>query len=155
MSYNKNKNEKYMKNKTETIFFPNLENNCETPFFAAPIVAGLPSPADDFLERSLDLNKYLIKHPAATFFVKVQGSSMKDANIFEGDILVIDRSIKPKDHTIIIAAINGEFTVKRLRINKDKISLEAANKSFLPIEINPEADFEIWGVVTYIIHKAR
>ena len=155
MQYNKNKKGFHMKNKNETIFLPDLENKSEIPFFSDPIVAGFPSPADDFLERTLDLNKYLIKHPAATFFVKVQGRSMEDANIFEGDILVVDRSIKPEDSTIIIAEINGEFTVKRIRIKKDRVSLEAASKSFLPIEIAADGDFEVWGVVTYIIHKAR
>lgn len=144
-----------MKNKSETIFLPDLEKKAETPLFAVPIQAGFPSPADDFLEKTLDLNKYLIKHPAATFFVKVQGSSMEDANIFQGDILVVDRSQSAEDNTIIIAVLNGEFTVKRIKTNKNKISLEAANKSFSPIEISPDIDFEIWGVVTYIIHKAR
>lgn len=144
-----------MENKSETIFFPDLKTKSEVPLFAVPIQAGFPSPADDFLEKTLDLNKYLIKHPAATFFVKVQGSSMEDANIFPGDILVVDRSYKAEDGSIIIAVLNGEFTVKRIKTDKGKVYLLAENKSFSPIEISPEMDFEIWGVVTYIIHKAK
>ena len=131
------------------------KNNKNYPFFASPVIAGFPSPAEDFLEKPLDLNKHLIKHPAATFFVKVEGSSMRDANIFAGDILVVDRSLEHKDKTIVVAIINGEFTLKRLRIKNKKIFLEAENKNFKAIEITSECDFEIWGIVTYIIHKAR
>ena len=143
-----------MKISKEAILLPDTGHKTETPLFDTPIAAGFPSPADNFSERALDLNKYLIKHPAATFFVKVQGSSMEDANIFEGDILIIDRSIKATDKSIIIAAVNGEFTVKRIKIDKTGITLLAEIKNFSPIKITPETDFEIWGVVTYIIHKA-
>ncbi len=127
----------------------------EIPFFEGPVRAGFPSPADDFLETPLDLNEHLVKHKAATFFVKVEGSSMEDAFIFAGDILVVDRAEKPQNKKIVLALLNGEFTVKRLIYKNDKIFLHGEKKGFEPIEISPSMDFEVWGVVTYIIHKAK
>lgn len=134
---------------------PSFKNENKIPLFESKVIAGFPSPADDFLENSLDLNSHVIKHPAATFFVKVEGRSMEDANIFEGDILVVDRSLNFRNKDIVIAIINGDFTVKRIKIKESKIFLEAASSYFSPIELNPEWDCEVWGVVTYIIHKAR
>ena len=107
------------------------------------------------LDKKLDLNSLVIKNESATFFVKVDGTSMEDANIFKDDILVVDRSINPSNGKIIIAILNGEFLVKRLKIIKNKFYLFAENPKFNPIEISKEEDFEIWGVVTYIIHKAK
>ena len=130
------------------------ETSISIPLFTSPVKAGFPSPAEDFIEETLDLNKYLIKHPAATFFVKVEGDSMIDANIFKNDILIIDRSLSPQDKKIVIAILNGEFTVKRIRILKNKIYLQPENKNYSQIEIPPNSDFEIWGVVTHIIHQA-
>jgi DNA polymerase V len=123
------------------------------PLFAVPVKAGFPSPAEDYLEQNLDLNEYLIQHPAATFFVRVDGESMRGAGIQKGDILIVDRSLEPSHGKIVIAVINGEFTVKRLRLHQDKVFLEPENPHFSPIEINPNWDFQIWGVVTYVIHK--
>jgi DNA polymerase V len=124
-----------------------------TPLFSA-VQAGFPSPADDFMEKMLDLNEHLIQHPAATFFVRVEGDSMMGAGILKGDILIVDRSIEAVSERIVIAVINGEFTVKRLKMENGKISLEAENPNYPPISIKKEWDFQIWGVVTYIIHQA-
>ncbi len=117
-----------------------------------PVSAGFPSPAEDYIEGSLDLNKYLIKHPAATFFVRVAGSSMIDAGIHDGDILVVDRSLKPSDRKIVIAAVNGELTVRRIRTTKDKIALISENRDYEPLQVEEETAFEVWGVVTSVIH---
>jgi DNA polymerase V len=106
------------------------------------------------MEQRLDLNEHLIQHPAATFFVRVEGESMKDAGIHRGDILIVDRSLETTNGRIVIAVIDGEFTVKRLRIENDTILLEAENPGFPAIRIQSGWDFQIWGVVTYIIHPA-
>jgi DNA polymerase V len=121
----------------------------------AKVEAGFPSPADDHLERGIDLNEELIRNEAATFFVRVKGDSMRDANIHSGDILVIDKSISPADRQIVVAMVDREFTVKRFRKRSGKIFLEAANPSFNPIEIEEGQDLVVWGVVTYIIHQAK
>lgn len=123
------------------------------PLFAVPVKAGFPSPAEDYLEQNLDLNEHLIQHPAATFFVRVDGESMKGAGIHKDDILIVDRSLEPSNGKIVIAVINGEFTVKRIRLHQEKVFLEPENPQFSPIEINPNWDFQVWGVVTYVIHK--
>ncbi|MBX7065760.1 MAG: translesion error-prone DNA polymerase V autoproteolytic subunit [Parachlamydiales bacterium] len=123
------------------------------PFFAVPVQAGFPSPAEDYLEQNLDLNEYLIQHPAATFFVRVDGDSMKGAGIHRGDILIVDRALEAANGKIVIAVVNGEFTVKRIRLAQDKIILEPENPQYMPLEIDKDADFRVWGVVTYVIHK--
>lgn len=123
------------------------------PLFIVPVKAGFPSPAEDYLEENLDLNEYLIKHPAATFFVRVDGDSMKGAGIHRGDILIVDRALEPSNGKIVVAIINGEFTVKRIRIEKEKILLEPENPRYVPIQVHPESDFEVWGVVTFVIHS--
>jgi len=117
-----------------------------------PVAAGFPSPAEDYLEGKLDLNKYLIKHPAATFFVRVTGDSMLAAGIHPGDILIVDRSIEPADKKVVIAVIEGELTVKRIRRLKDKILLMPENENYKPLSIDDGMNFEIWGVVTSVIH---
>lgn len=137
------------------IFKPAQGNNIELPFFSTKISAGFPSPAEDFIEKKLDLNEYLIKNPSATFFIKVSGHSMKNAGIFDGDILVVDRSIEPSDNKIVIGVVNGEFTVKRLTKENNKLYLMPENPDFKPLEINESMDVSVWGVVTYTIHKTR
>jgi DNA polymerase V len=119
------------------------------------IQAGFPSPADDYAEAKLDLNQALITHPAATFFVKVTGKSMTGIGISPGDILIVDRSIEASDGKIIIAVIDGEFTVKRLSLNSEGVCLLSENPVFAPIKIHSEANFQVWGVVTYVIHDVR
>ena len=125
------------------------------PLFAARVQAGFPSPADDHLERSIDLNEELIQHPAATFFVRVKGESMHDAGIQSGDILVVDRSLAPTDRKIVVAMIDGEFTVKRFRNQEGRIFLEAANDQFPKIEVSGYQELVVWGVVSFVIHPAR
>jgi len=121
--------------------------------YLSPVSAGFPSPADDYVELSLDLNEYLIKHPAATFYVKVKGNSMKDANLNNGDILIVDRSLEPKNSNIVVCQIDTEFTVKRFYKENDSVVLTPANNQYNPIRISKDQQFEIFGVVTYIIHK--
>ena len=123
------------------------------PLFTNYVAAGFASPADDFMERTLDLNEYLIHHPASTFFVKVSGDSMINAGIHEGDILVIDRSITPSSEKVVLAVINGEFTVKRYRKLDGKLYLFPENDKYKPLQITPEMHFEVWGVVMHVLHK--
>ena len=125
------------------------------PLVSASVEAGFPSPADDHLERGIDLNEELIRNPAATFLVRVKGESMRDAGIHTGDTLIVDKSVTPADRQIVVAMIDGEFTVKRFRKRNGKIFLEAANSSFAPIEVDENQELTIWGAVTYIIHQAR
>ncbi|WP_133130353.1 LexA family protein [Legionella yabuuchiae] len=123
------------------------------PLYGSTVRAGFPSPADDYIERKLDLNTHLIKHPAATFFVKAAGESMINAGIQSGDILVVDRSLEASHNKIVIAAIDGELTVKRLSRKAGKVRLVAENPEFEPIDITEEQELVIWGVVTHVIHQ--
>ena len=123
------------------------------PLFGSSVRAGFPSPADDYIEDYLDLNQYLIKHPAATFLVKAKGDSMIQANIQSGDILVVDKSIEPSHGHIVIAAINGELTVKQLYQKNNLIKLVAANPAYPDIIITQEMDSIIWGIVRSVIHE--
>ncbi len=125
------------------------------PVFSSAVSAGFPSPADDYLERHLDLNEHLIEKPAATFFVRANGDSMINAGIFEGDLLIIDRSCEVKNGSIVLAVINGEFTIKRLIKHKDKIFLKAENIKYKTIEIKEEQDFFVWGVALHVIHNLK
>jgi len=125
------------------------------PLFCTRISAGFPSPADDYIENALDLNEYLIKHPAATFFVRVTGDSMIGAGINSGDILIVDRSVTAVNNSVIVAVLNGEFTVKRLVKRGSCIHLFPENPAYEPIEINNGSEFEVWGVVIHVIHSMR
>ena len=124
-----------------------------TPVFLDKVSAGFPSPATDYMENKLDLNEYLITHPAATFIVKASGSSMVNANIYSGDLLVVDRSITPKNNNIVIASIFGDLTVKKLKKKEKSFFLVSANEEYPNIEVKEEMECFIWGVVTYIIHE--
>ncbi len=134
-------------------FSSDVSEETEIPFFASPVSAGFPSPADDYVELSLDLNKHLIKHPSATFYARVKGDSMINAGINDGDLLVVDRALDIYDNCIAVCIIDGEFTVKRLKKQKDKILLIPENKEYKPIEVSEFNDFEVWGIVAYVIHK--
>lgn len=125
----------------------------EIPLFDSKISAGFPSPADDYIDLKIDFNKLLVKKPAATFCVRVNGVSMKDASINNGDILVVDRSIEPKNNSIAVCFIDGEFTVKRIKKINNEIFLVAENSNYKAIKITEDNDFQIWGIVTYVIHK--
>ncbi len=123
------------------------------PFYSSSVPAGFPSPADDYIESNLDLNALLIKHPTATFFVRVSGDSMINAGIHDQDILIVDRSLEPTNGRIVIAAVDGQLTVKRLKKTpQGKVYLMPENEAFAPIEVKPEAEVYIWGIVTNVIH---
>lgn len=124
------------------------------PLYSSRVQAGFPSPADDYIEAHLDLNEHLIKHPAATFFVKAEGDSMIGAHIQSGDLLIVDRSLTPSHGKIVIAAIQGELTVKRLYQQKGKVQLIPENPNYPIIDISENSELVIWGVVTHIIHQA-
>lgn len=124
------------------------------PFFDGGLVAGFPSPAEDYAAYPLDLHALLIEHPAATFFVRIQGDSMKDAGMYSGDILIVDRSLTAQNGKIVVALLNGAFTVKRMKIEGKKIFLIPANPRYQSMEVTAESDFQVWGVVTYVIHRA-
>lgn len=130
-------------------------NIVEFPLFVSPVSAGFPTDAGNDVDRSLNLNDYLIQHPQATFFVRATGSSMIGAGIHSGDILVVDRALDPKDGDIVIAVVHGEFTVKRMKKNEKGLFLQAENPQFRAIKITEEHDVRIWGVVTYSIHSLR
>ena len=125
------------------------------PLVSASVEAGFPSPADDHLERGIDLNEELIRNPAATFLVRVKGESMRDAGIHAGDVLIVDKSLAPTDRKIVVAMIDGNFTVKRFRKRGGQVFLEAENPEFPPIEVTEGQELSIFGVVSYIIHQAR
>jgi len=123
----------------------------EIPYFLNRVRVGWPSPADDYVERPIDLNEYLIKNPAATYFVRVSGDSMIDAYIGDGAILVVDRSVEPKHKSIVVAAINGSYACKRL-LTKPKVCLASENSKYAPIFIKENEELEIAGVVIAAIN---
>ncbi|MCK4839438.1 MAG: translesion error-prone DNA polymerase V autoproteolytic subunit [Desulfobulbaceae bacterium] len=123
------------------------------PFYSCGVSAGFPSPAEDYIEQLLDLNELLIKKPSATFFVRVNGESMTGAGINHNDILIVDRSLEPVSGKIVIAIIDGEFTVKRMLRDDYSCRLVAENPDYPPIEITEESSCEVWGVVTSSIHQ--
>lgn len=133
------------------LYRPDLESPYAIPLTQSGVHAGFPSPADDFLEGSLDLNQLVIRHPEATFFARVEGDSMKDEGIAEGDILVVDKAVEPYDGCLAVSYIDGEFTLKRVRIEPDRIQLVPANPRYRTIEISPDNDFAVWGVVRWIL----
>jgi len=132
-------------------YAPDYSTELELPFVDVGISAGFPSPADDFLELTIDLNKHLIKHKDSTFFAKVKGHSMKNAGIFDGDLLIIDKSLAPQDGKIAICQIDGEFTVKRIKIENDVVWLIAENEDYKPIKVTEENELMIWGIVIHSI----
>ncbi|PCI41969.1 MAG: hypothetical protein COB46_01965 [Rhodospirillaceae bacterium] len=138
---------------------PNVYPACcktcrKLPVLASSVHAGFPSPAEDYVEGSLDLNEHLIRHPAATFIVRVEGESMRGAGIFPGDLLVVDRSVEPRDGHVVIAAVEGELTVKRLKGRAGQWSLIAEHPDFPPIRLNGGGEASsIWGVVTSSVRR--
>jgi len=125
------------------------------PLVSASVQAGFPSPADDYIDRTLDLNELLVDHPAATFFIRVSGDSMKDAGIYHGNILIVDRAETPKSGNIIIAALDGELTVKRLLKDSTGLYLVPENPQYKAIRVSEESNFEIWGVVIHVINTVK
>lgn len=119
------------------------------------IKAGFPSPAQDYMEQTIDLNKELIRHPASTFYGRVVGNSMSGEGIDDGDILVIDKSLELIDGDLAVCFINGEFTVKRVKLEKDFAWLVPSNPDYQPIKVTKDDEFTIWGIVTYTVKKNR
>ncbi len=137
----------------DAVYAPDLSTRYALPVFLGRLPAGFPSPADDYIEGKLDLNRHLIKHPAATFFVRVTGDSMIGAGIHSGDLLVVDRSLEAADRHVVVAVLDGELTVKRLFKQHGVLRLLPENLNYQPIEISGQHTFEIWGVVTSVIHS--
>ncbi|GFM37869.1 LexA family protein [Desulfovibrio psychrotolerans] len=121
------------------------------PLFLNPVAAGFPSPAEDYVERPLDLNEHLVRNPVATFFVRAQGDSMTGAGILDGDILVVDRSVAPVHNRIVIAAVHGELTVKRLYLREGAVLLMPENENYPPLDVTGQEDVTVWGVVTAVV----
>jgi DNA polymerase V len=117
------------------------------------VSAGFPSPANDYLDSAIDLNKELIKNPSSTFFARVKGFSMIDAGIEEDDLLIVDKSIKPQNGMVAVCFVDGEFTLKEILIGKNSVTLFPANNNYQPLVITENNDFQIWGIVTYVIKK--
>ncbi|MCL2745450.1 MAG: translesion error-prone DNA polymerase V autoproteolytic subunit [Planctomycetaceae bacterium] len=131
------------------------EHPLQCPFISNYVPAGFPSPAEDAPAEHLDLSAHLIKHPEATFFLRVSGDSMTGAGIFDGDLLIVDRSISPSSGDIVIAVVNGEFTVKRLIIDGKKIKLRPENPKFKTLLMTEYNEIDIWGVVTNSVKSFR
>lgn len=138
---------------TLEFYIPDFSTEIELPYIDAGLRAGFPSPADDFIEISIDINKEYIKNRDTTFFAKVKGNSMVNAGIFDGDLLIIDKSLEPQNDKIAVCQIDGSFTVKRIKIEKDVVWLIAENEDFKPIKVTPENDLIIWGIVTASIKR--
>ncbi len=141
---------------SEELEFYSAETTTELkiPLFESGVSAGFPSPADDYLDLPIDLNEFLIKHPAATFYVRVKGNSMEGAGIRNGDLLIVDRAEEPRNKSIVLGVIDGEFTVKRIKKKGSELYLMPDNPEFKPIKIDDNMDFQVWGVVTYVVHKS-
>ena len=134
-------------------FFNKTDKRKHPPLCASTVAAGFPSPADDYMEGALDLNEFLIAHPAATFMVRVEGASMTGAGILSGDVLIVDRSVESRSGHIVIAIISGELTVKRLIKGGNSWFLKAEHPDYPPIKIGPDAECSIWGVVTGSVRR--
>jgi DNA polymerase V len=135
------------------VFPADVSSELELPFVENGIKAGFPSPAADFIDVCIDLNKHLIKNPASTFYGRIKGNSMRDAGLHDGDIVIIDKSLEPADGKIAVCFIDGDFTIKRIKKEKDGCWLMPANPEFSPIHVTEHNQFLIWGIVTYIIKK--
>ena len=140
-------------NRALEIYPPDLSRSLNLPFVNQGISAGFPSPADDFLDIKIDLNREFIKNPNATFYARVRGKSMIGAGLNDGDLLIIDRSLEPENKKIAVCFIDGEFTVKRIKKEKEIIWLMPENKEYTPIRVTADNEFIIWGVVTTVIKK--
>lgn len=126
---------------------PEIGDPCYRPLLAFRVPAGFPSPADDYMEGRIDLNEHLIRHPAATFFVRVSGDSMTGAGIYDGDLLIVDRAAEVTSGCVVVARVHDEFTLKRVRKEGTRLWLVPENEKYQPIEITDGSDFEVWGRV--------
>ena len=140
------------KTKKLELYTSDTSTTLNMPYFENGVSAGFPSPAEDHMHSKIDLNNLLIENPSATYYVRVNGDSMLGAGILSGDLLIVDRSIEVTNNCIVVAHLDGEFTVKRMKKIKNKIFLHAENNNYKPIEITKEIDFELFGVVAHAIH---
>tara|TARA_A100001011_G_C14130289_1_gene765123 strand:- start:483 stop:935 length:453 start_codon:yes stop_codon:yes gene_type:complete len=140
------------KTKTLELYASDTSTTLNMPYFENGVSAGFPSPAEDHMHSKIDLNNLLIENPSATYYIRVNGDSMLGAGILSGDLLIVDRSIEVTNNCIVVAHLDGEFTVKRIKKIKKKIFLQAENNNYKPIEITKEMDFELFGVVAHAIH---
>jgi DNA polymerase V len=141
------------KNQKLTFFLPDFESELKIPFIPDGVSAGFPSPAADFMETNIDLNTALSENPLATFYIRVNGNSMINAGINDKDVLIVDRSLEPQNNKIAICFIDGEFTVKRIKVETDCLYLMPENSNYQPIKVTEENELIIWGIVTYVIKK--
>ena len=137
------------------IYKSKIGKKIKLPLYEFPVSAGFPSPADDYIDKHIDLNEYVIKHPSATFFVRVKGNSMENSGITDGDLVVVDRALVPSDNTIVVALLDGEFTLKRVKVKERELYLVPENPSYESIKITEDMDFQVWGVVTYCIKEIK
>lgn len=137
------------------ILNPDISTEMALPLAESGIQAGFPSPAEDYITESLDLNQLLVRHPAATFYGRVWGDSMIDEGIGPGDIIIIDRSLEPQNGDLALCCVDGEFTLKRVQFERNRVWLIPANEMYDPILVTPEREFEVWGIVTYTIKYNR
>lgn len=144
-----------MKERTLEIYTPDCSTRVELPLAAGTIQAAFPSPAEDFAEKMLDLNQLMIKHPASTFIARAKGDSMTGDGIASGDLLVVDKSVEAYSGCLAVCVLEGEFTLKRVEIDKEAscIWLVPSNAAYEPIRVEPEDEFTIWGVVTWVVKK--
>ena len=140
-------------NKSLVFFKPNENNIKDMPLAHTGVSAGFPSPADDFKELRISIDQEVVKNEEATFYARVDGQSMQGAGLDDGDLLVIDRSKEPEDNAIAVCFIDGEFTVKRLKVEAECIFLMPENPNYKPIKVTEDNQLIIWGVVTYVVKK--
>jgi DNA polymerase V len=135
-----------------TCYAPEYNSGRKIPMFSMSVSAGVPMPVDDEIDQEIDLNEFLVEHPAATFFARVRGNSMKKSGISDGDILVVDSAVDPKNGKTVVVSINNELTVKIYREIDGNVYLESDDKRFIPVEIDSYFKFNILGTVTKVIH---
>lgn len=138
---------------TLEFYTPDTENSLEITLAQTGISAGFPSPADDFKEYKISLDKTLVRNKEATFYARVSGQSMIGAGLDDGDLLVVDKSLEPEHNKIAVCFIDGEFTVKRLKVTSEAVYLQPENPAYEPIKVTDDNDFQIWGTVTHVIKK--
>lgn len=132
-----------------------ITQSCALPLFGMRVSAGFPSPADDYIERPLDLNEFLVSHPAATFYARAKGEAMRGAGVLDGDYLVVDRSLQAAHGSLVLVPLEGELVLRRLRLLAQGYELCAAHPNYAPLRFGPEAPLQVWGVVTAVVRKVR